>query len=155
MNETYNPSKGEVTVEVVKDISKDAINFGYGLTESVFTTLKVTLAISAAPYFTSSFIRSAKSRELFTKKIQPSAPLFLGYSAGIFAGVTSLFLQVNEYNKIINEHPEILAVPVATNLASLALEGVRNKAKTAREKLIEQHSVRSLDKVVKESQEDK
>jgi hypothetical protein len=119
------------------------------VTETSSKFLVASSALVISPYIVPSVIRTLREAdersklENYPNKFTMSDNVT--YTTGIFTGFYLDFLQVMGYSFAVdNEHPEVLGVPIITNIASALYERVRNR----RAKPTNQDKAKTLDNVV-------
>jgi hypothetical protein len=131
----YKPTKREVCVEIFNGIKST----GKGLKEFGQMARTGFEIFNVGPYCIPTAARIARD----TIRAGPAQADDSSYRAGFLGAVTGLTFgiagtafQVLGYNYAVqHDHPEVLAVPVVTNLVSGALELYRN----AKQRVVERH----------------
>lgn len=141
--EMWNDLKGKLGC--VKDCAKDLKDFGV-------LAAQMSIGLTIAPYLMPSLIRTGKevSRDIEAgrrKKREFTIAEDCGAFTGLVAALAVNVGQVYLYSSLANnEHPEVLAIPVATNVVSGMYELVRSSYKNAYSRLTEQNkSAQQLD----------
>ena len=96
---------------------------------------------SSLSYAIPSLARWINDVDIKNEKYNLTRSQELGCQIGFFAGVASFSSQAIVYGYLAcNDHPEVLLVPLITNLVSGSIEFGRRKYQKAKERLIEKRS---------------
>ena len=125
----YNPNKKEVFSEIKQ-------NFGKQINEFNSYTLVAGLSTSIVLHAFTTYKRVNTELYRHLKRPETSAGE-CGIAIGIAGGVLANLGLLGGYVYLtINDHPEVLLIPLATNLASIVCDHGRTRYKNARQKLI-------------------
>lgn len=147
----YKPDNKEVAKELIKGYADSLRRTKYRLTNNerveqykeslskfckgLGDVLKAASTVQITPYVIPTLHRKMKEEEKFIcipKRINDaSLPLFMGIQIGCMAGGA---VQMMMYIDHAEKHPEIILIPIVSNLASLAYEQWRKAKKRLVEK---------------------
>ncbi len=144
----YEPTRREVYSEMWREFRRQFNDFRDFLSEETEKPLKALKefgyeavrdagALMVAPYVIPTVAvvtREAPKKSLTWAEIS-------GGLVGIIGGLAALYGQAIGYTYLArHDHPEVLAIPVATNVVSGAYEIWRSGYRSARNRIIERHS---------------
>ena len=158
MTVNYEPTRKEVFVEIFGNIggdyfTKDNIrNLRKGFTDASKIFFASTATLVSAPYVVPSFSRLIK--EVGDEDVQLKVLERIGLHSGFFTGLVADIGQLFGYFYLaVDDHPEALLIPLATNVVSGLYEIGRHKYRSVRNRLVEKHRRESLESVVSAPQE--
>jgi len=155
MNNGYEPTKGEILGEafsqvrtlVHKDNIRETCNT---IKEFSKTALGMGLTIVTAPYMIPTAVRKYRDVESSERKFEHPTheqAQYAGAITGFFGGIGMEIAQLAGYVYLrYHDHPEVLAIPVATNVASGIYELGRSVCSNASQRLKEKRRISVLEK---------
>lgn len=144
MREEYQPSTREICAEIWHEFDStykgDFLRAGNAFKQFGFLSVGFGGLIALGPYAIPTLIRTMNGERLFTDGKYPSVERF-GSLIGAAIGVSAIIGQTVGYNYLAtHDHPEALAIPIATNIVSGIYELGRKSYRSARQRLLERHS---------------
>ena len=154
MGENYNPNGREIVTEMLKDVGQyfnrnNLEKIGGKLKETGQHFLWTAGTVTVSPYILPTVVKSFRDSNTSSDETQLDVTYHVGCGTGLITGLAIDIGQIIGYGHAVNnDHPEVLAIPVVTNIASALYE----KAKSTKEKLIARHNSQTLDSVVEGTQ---
>lgn len=144
MREEYQPSTREICAEIWsrgEDSHKRNLQIaGSALKEFCFSSTKIC-AITALGLYTIPTVGRKIREEIAIKDEIDSLPKHYGELTGGAIGTVAGVVQLFGYCHLATgDHPELLSIPVATNIISGIYELGRTSYRNARQRLLEKHT---------------
>jgi len=156
MNKDYEPTKGEILEEAFSQVRtlvhKDNIKETFNTIEEFGKTAwRFGLFMVTTPYMLPTAVRNYRDGSSEGKLGNPKyeQAQYAGALTGFFGGIGADVAQMAGYLYLdFNGHPEVLAIPVATNVASGIYELGRSVCSNARQRLKEKRRISALEEEV-------
>ncbi len=134
----YKPNLREIVKEIGSDVKKffdntpTMLKATYG-TAKIFG--KATGGVIVGPYIIPSIVQAFRKIDSEIKPIKQHE-VIVGQALGVMPGSLVIFSQMHLYSDLIRKgHPEVLLVPVATNI----LSGIYEWGRSAQRRLVKKH----------------
>jgi len=160
MEEEYQPTKKEVLGEMWDGVrssftKEKASKVGKPFKEFGNAGLEVGWTLLTMPYVIPSFVRGCKDDAVKPSYEFDSNAEMVGAYTGCIGGLVADVGQIVGYAYAVkHDHPEILLIPVATNVASGLYEIGRKMYGNAKQRVLEKHKTGTLEETIETAKQE-